>query len=142
MLVKSANIRCLLLWYAQYAPKTTKQWQIQVTLTFNTSLKMLFCHFRHFHCSNFKMTFDKNYFKKSYHFLHPSKFLLCCKILISRNRWQVNDYRKYPLNNSQNLHTQNCLLSICGLQIHEIFNFWICVSKICANCCIKITSHS
>ena len=47
------------------------------------------------------MTFDKTFMKKSYHFLTSSKFLLYRKILRTADRWQLNDYRKYPLNNSQ-----------------------------------------
>ena len=37
-------------------------------LTINSPLKMLPCHFRYFHCSNFKMTFDKFFLKSSCHF--------------------------------------------------------------------------
>ena len=74
---------------------------------------MLPPHFRYFHCFNFKVTFDKNFLKKYYHFLTPIKFLLCRKILRSGNRWQLNYYRKYPLNNSQNVQKKFvCLVCV------------------------------
>ena len=70
----------------------------------NNSLKMLARHFPYFHCSNFKMTFVKNFIKNSFPFLTSSKFLLCLKIFLSGNGLlPKNDYRKCPLNNSRNL---------------------------------------
>ena len=68
----------------------------------NIPLKMLTRRFPYFHCSNFKMTFVKNFIKESFLFLTSSKFLLCCKIFRSGNSLQLNDYRKCPFNNSGN----------------------------------------
>ena len=79
-----------------------------VSITINHLLKMYTRHFQYFHCFNFIMTFDKKFMKKV-PFLTSSKFLICCKILHSGYRRQLNDYQKYPLNNSQNL--QNILMS-------------------------------
>ena len=81
-----------------------------VCFSINSLLKMLPRHFLYFHCSNLIMTFDKDFMKKSYHFLTSSRFLLYRKILRSGNCWQLNDYRKYHLNNFQNLQT-NVFLS-------------------------------
>ena len=53
-----------------------------VCFTINGQLKMLPCHFRYFHCSNFKMTFEKHFMKM---FLTSSKFLLYRKVLHSDN---------------------------------------------------------
>ena len=66
----------------------------------NIPLKMLTRRFPYFHCSNFKMTFVKNFIKESFLFLTSSKFLLCRKSFRSGNGLQLNDYPKSPLNNS------------------------------------------
>ena len=71
-----------------------------VYFTINSLLKMLPHHFWCFHCLNFKKTFDKKKLKKTTIFLTSFKFLLCHKILRSDYRWQLNDYQRYPLNNS------------------------------------------
>ena len=86
----------------------------KICFTINGPLKMLPCHFRYFHCSNFIMTFEKRLLKNC-HFLTYYKFLICYKVLPSGSLWQLNDYRKCNLNNSQNLQ--------------KIF------SQICVNCC-------
>ena len=89
------------------------------------SLKMLPPHFRYFHCFIFKMNFDKNLMKKL-PFLTSFKFRLFRKISCFSNRQQLNDYRKYSLNNSQNLQAY----------------FAFAVSRRCANCCFKISNPS
>ena len=79
------------------------------------------------------MAFDKNFMKKSCHFLTSSTILLCCKTLCSGNRLQENGG---PLNKYQNLQLKKkkkkfyvakkkkkCLLSISKLKMYEIFNF-------------------
>ena len=68
------------------------------------------------------MAFDKNFMKKSCHFLTSSTILLCCKTLCSGNRLQENGG---PLNKYQNLQKKKkkCLLSISKLKTYEIFNF-------------------
>ena len=89
----------------------------------NDPLKMLPFHFRYFQCSNFKITFDKNIYEKSYHCLTSSKFLLLSlKILFSGNRWQKI---VVPWMITKICKKIFCLLSMSKLKAYEIFNFWI-----------------
>ena len=82
---------------------------------------MLPRHFRYFHCSNFKMTFEK-YFMKM--FLTSSQFLLYRKVLHSDNRWQFNDCRKYHVNNSQSLQKKFFVYIILNIFLSTgTFNF-------------------
>ena len=98
---------------------------MNVCCTLNFPLKMLPPHFRYFHCFIFKMNFDKNLMKKL-PFLTSFKFRLFRKISCFSNRCQFNDYRKYSLNNSQNLQTF----------------FAFAVSRRYANWCFKISNPS
>ena len=83
----------------QCAKSNKAEWEIRVTqklcFTINSSLKILPCHFRYFHCSSFKMTFEKN-LSKRLPFWTFSKFLICGKILHSANRLQLNVYGNTP----------------------------------------------
>ena len=67
-----------------------------------------------------------------------SKFLLCPKVLGSGNRWQLNDYQKYLLNNSQNLQKRDFFVFVvyvsCRYMKYLIFE----VSRVCTNCCFKL----
>ena len=95
-----------------------------ICFTINSLLKILPRHFRYFHCYNFKMTFDKDFLKKSRHFLTSSKFLLCHKLLRSGDRGRLmitgNTFQTIP---------EVCkklffgLFTIFNLYIYEIFNF-------------------
>ena len=98
-----------------------------ISFTINGPLKILPCHVRYFHTSNFnpfriggrakklpfppqkrlilnrvKMTFEKKIWKNC-HFLTLSKFLICRKFLRSGSRWQENDS---PLHNYWNLQKE------------------------------------
>ena len=111
---QSANTRYLLLLMSVICAKgneaVTNSGYTNVYLTINGPLKMLPRHFRHFHCSNFKMTFDKNFFKKSYHFLTSSKFLLSENFIF----WQPLVVKRLP-KIPKICKKEFCLLSICKL---------------------------
>ena len=120
----------------------TKSGYTNVCFTINSPLKMLPRHFWYFSCSSFKMTFDKNFMEKATIFLTSSKFLLRHKILGSGNRWQFNDYSKYPLNNSQDL--QKTAFFVCRVYVNcRYYKYSIfAISRICSNCCFKATDQS
>ena len=73
---------------------------------------------RYFHCSNFKMTFDKTFMKKSCHFLTPSK---------SAVKWII---------------TENCKKK---KHVHSIFKLedilLFAASRICTNGYFIVTSQ-
>ena len=141
-----SNIRYLLLLmsviYAKGNEAVTNSGQTDVCLAIDGSLKILPRHFRHFHCSNFRMTFDKNFVKKSYHFLTSSKFLLYRKNLHSGNRQQLNDYPKYHLNNPQNLPKNVFFVSFIYVNCRYLKYLIFEVSRICANCRFDIANQS
>ena len=119
--------------YAKGNEEVTNSDHTNVCFTINGSLKILP---RHFHCSNFKMTFDKNLMKKSYHFLTSSKFYYVAKFCVSSSMITKNTLWIIPKICGKKI----CLLSTCELKIYEIINF--CNSRICVNCCFKITNQS
>ena len=80
-------------------------------LTINDPLKILPCHFRYFHCSNFKMIFDQKFMKKSYHFLTSSKFLVCSRNFMFWQPLAVKWIQKMPF--EQFLNSWNIFLK-CG----------------------------
>ena len=123
----------------KYASNAMKQWQIQVTQTFTLHLlKMLPHHFRYFYCSNFKMTFDKN-FLKSYHFLTSSKRLICRKLLRFGNRWHLMVTEK-TLRIVPKISPKKIFLVYVNFRYMKYLIF--AFSSACANCCFSLLMHN
>ena len=94
-----------------------------VCFTIISPLKMPPYHFCYFHCSNFKISFDKNFEKK----------------LSSFNFFQISTI-------SQNFAFWHLLAAKWLPKIHNSWNLQkyviFAVSKIWTNCCFKITNQS
>ena len=112
-----------------------------ICFTINGFLKIVPSHFRHFHCFNFKMTFDKHFMKKLPFF----NFIQISTMPQNYAFWEhlaIKWIPKMPFEQFTEFAKNVFFIWILHVTCRYLRYLIFAVSKICANCCFMISNPS